>query len=179
MSLEGFNCSAVCSAVLLSLFAAAGGSALGQERVFVTDGSNAGDTLLIMDTSLTPMITPVEVGAKPTSVAIKPGGMFAYVTNALDGNVSVVNIALQSAVDSITIGTGSGPNGIAITPNGSQAYVANRLANSVSVINLTTNEVANTVPTSGNPNSVAITPNGNTVFVSKSSAKQVAQISVG
>jgi YVTN family beta-propeller protein len=105
--------------------------------------------------------------------------MFAYVTNALDGDVSVVNIALQSSVDSIITGNGSGPNGIAITPNGTQAYVANRLANSVSVINLNTNEISNTVPTAGNPNSVAITPDGATVFVSKSSSKQVAQISVG
>jgi YVTN family beta-propeller protein len=181
MRSEGFNSrfSVVCSAVLLVLTAAAGRPALGQERVFVTDGSNAGDTLLIMDTSLTPTIVPVEVGAKPTSVAIKPGGMFAYVTNALDGDVSVVNIALQSSIDSIIIGNGSGPNGIAITPNGNQAYVANRLANSVSVINLNTNEISNTVPTAGNPNSVAITPDGATVFVSKSSSKQVAQISVG
>src|SRR5512147_2633702 len=48
--------------VILIVAGLAGGRALGQERVFVTDGGNGGDTLLIMDTSLTPDITPIQVG---------------------------------------------------------------------------------------------------------------------
>jgi YVTN family beta-propeller protein len=179
MRYEGFkSCFTAARAGLLIAIsiALAGSQTLAQERVFVTDGGNAGDTLLIMDTSSMPLITPIEVGLKPSSVAVRPDGAFAYTANTLDGSVSVVDIALQSEVDTIPIGLMTGPNGIAVTPDGSEAWVANRLGNFVSVIDLSSNTIAHTIPIAGNPHSVAITPNGAFAFTTKSSLALVAQI---
>src|SRR4029453_10473194 len=154
-----------------------GGSALGQERVFVTDGG--GDTLLILDTTSMPMITPIQVGQLPSGVAVRPDGAFAYVANSFSGKVSIINTALESEMGTVpSMMTMAGPDAVAVTPNGAQAYVTNRIANSVWVINLNTNLIEHTIPLPGNPAGVAITPNGSFAFAAKSSLDVVAQINV-
>ena len=68
---------------------------------------------------------------------------FAYITNSLDNNVSVIDTALNTVVTTVTVGTD--PNGVAVNPTGAFAYVANRGSNDVSVINIATNIVIATV----------------------------------
>jgi len=169
---------AVCVTLVFLAAALIGGRASGQERVFVTDGGNTGDTLLVLDTSSLPTITPIHVGTRPTGVAVRPDGAFAYVTNTLDGTISVVNTALNAAVATVSIGSMARPRGIAVTPDGSQAYVANRSAGSVSVIDLSSNVVIHTIPVPGSPTGVAINPSGTFAFVTKAANAQVAQIDV-
>ncbi|WP_417896983.1 hypothetical protein [Bacillus toyonensis] len=50
----------------------------------------------------------------PIGVAITPNGQFAYVTNSISDNVSVINIATNTVV--ATIPVGGFPWGIAILP---------------------------------------------------------------
>ena len=83
---------------------------------------------------------------------------FAYVTNELSSDVSVINTATNTVVATVPVGLG--PIGVAITPNGAFAYVANSVSSNVSVINIATNTVVATVPVGLNPREVAITPNG-------------------
>ena len=83
---------------------------------------------------------------------------FAYVTNELSSDVSVINTATNTVVATVPVGLA--PIGVAITPNGAFAYVANFSSNDVSVINTATNTVVATVPVGLNPREVAITPNG-------------------
>src|SRR5262245_42691666 len=163
--------------VLILAVVLIGGSALAQERVFVTDG--AGNTLLIMDTTSMPMITPIEVGQLPSGVAVRPDGAFAYVANIFSGNVSIINTALESEMGTVPpTPTMAGSDAVAVTPDGTQAYVTNRIANSVWVINLNTNQIDHTISIPSNPAGIAITPNGNFAFAAKSSLQAVAQINV-
>jgi len=180
MRKPGFRSGSRAVRFTLVLVAAAlvGRRASSQERVFVTDGGNTGDTLLILDTSPMPSITPILVGIQPSGVAVRPDGAFAYVTNTFDGTVSVVDTALNAEVDTVSIGSMARPHGIAVTPDGSQAYVANRLANTVSVIDLSSNVVSSTIPVAGRPTGVAINPNGTFAFVTKAANAQVAQIDI-
>jgi YVTN family beta-propeller protein len=68
---------------------------------------------------------------------------FAYITNYLANNVSVIDTATNMVV--ATVAVGDLPGGIAVTPDGSHVYVANSLPNSVSVIDTATNTVVASV----------------------------------
>jgi len=87
----------------------------------------------------------------------------AYITNAGDGTVSVINTATDTVVATVTVGTA--PIGVAVSPDGLKVYVANSTGGSVSVINAVTNTVVATVPINDVLFGVAITPDGKTVFV--------------
>lgn len=106
-------------------------------------------------------IAEIPVGEEPRYVAITPDDSYAYVTNAISGNVSVINLA-NHTLSGNPIAVGTEPRGIAITPNGKYAYVANHTSASVSVIRLQTNEVINTVPVGGNPMAISISNDGDT-----------------
>ena len=80
------------------------------------------------------VLAPTLVGAPPAT-AMTP--LYAYVTNGMSNNVSVIDTSTNKVVTSVPVG--SGPDGIAITPDGSYAYVANSGSNNVSVINTSTN----------------------------------------
>ena len=84
----------------------------------------------------------------------------AYVTDANDGTVSVINTATNSVVGS-PITVGDVPLGVAITPNGAFAYVTNGGDDNVSVISTATNSVVGLPIAVGDyPFGVAITPDG-------------------
>jgi YVTN family beta-propeller protein len=57
---------------------------------------------------------------------------FAYITNNIDGTVSVIDTATNMVMTTLTVG--SAPEGVAVTPDGRHAYVANEGSNNVSVI---------------------------------------------
>ena len=82
---------------------------------------------------------------------------FAYVTNAGNGTVSVIDTSTNQVVGApITVDTA--PSAIAITPNGNFAYVTNNGSNSVSVIDTSTNSVVETITGLNAPFGIAITP---------------------
>ncbi|WP_371068346.1 YncE family protein, partial [Salmonella enterica] len=83
---------------------------------------------------------------------------FAYVPNALNGNVSVIDTATNTVV--ATIPVGSNPQGAAVHPSGGLVYVVNAGSNSVSVIDTASNTVMTTVPVGSNPQGAAVHPLG-------------------
>jgi len=92
---------------------------------------------------------------------------FAYVTNADDGTVSVINPTDGSIV--ATISVGFQPYGIAAAPDGTRVYVANFGSSNVSVIDTATNRVVETVRVGPSPKGIAVTPDGTKVFVANNS----------
>lgn len=101
------------------------------------------------------LLAEIDVGREPRCVALSPDDRTAYVTNAIDGTVSVVNLVAYREVKKIRVGTE--PRGCAITPNGRRLFVANHTAGTVSVINTITRRVIDTLRLGGNPTAVAIT----------------------
>ncbi len=57
---------------------------------------------------------------------------YAYVLNRNSNNVSVIDVATDQLITSITVGTT--PVAIAITPDGKVAYVVNQGSNNVSAM---------------------------------------------
>jgi len=103
---------------------------------------------------------------------------FAYVTNAGAGSVSVIDMATNAVIATVTVGLT--PEQVAITPNGAFAYVAKSDGSnpgSVSVIATATNTVVGSpIPVDVAPVGVAITPNGAFVYVSNFVSNTVSVI---
>jgi len=119
-------------------------------------------------------LAEIAVGQEPRCVAIHPTDRAAYVTNAITGTVSVIDLVLGREVQQIQVGTE--PRGCALTADGSLLYVANHTSGTVSII-VTSNPLNpvldGAVQVGGRPTAIAITDTGtgnisdNTVFVTQ------------
>ncbi len=87
---------------------------------------------------------------------------FAYITNAGDDTVSVIDTASDALVGTIPVG--SAPYGVAVHPSGTRVYVSNVGGGTVSVIDTTSNTVLTTVAAGGY--GIVVHPSGNAVYVS-------------
>jgi YVTN family beta-propeller protein len=115
----------------------------------------------------------IAVGQEPRCVAVHPDDQVAYVTNAISGTVSVVDLVL--GITRMEVPVGTEPRGCALTPDGALLYVANHTAGTVSILD-TSNPLnpitAGTVQVGRNPTAIAITNrggdvSGETVFVTE------------
>ena len=100
-------------------------------RVRNTDGTDASQ-----------LLAEVPVGQEPRFVALAPNDSRAYVTNAVDGTMSVIDLTANTPVAiGNAIDVGVEPRGIAITPNGTYAFIAGNTTGDVAVVRLSNNEV--------------------------------------
>lgn len=122
---------------------------------------------------------PTKVG--PFSIAIHPGGGYAYVVNAVTSNISVYSIdattgaltlidadgSLGGFQDSIV--TGTTPYSITIDPAGLYAYVANSGSNDISAYTINSNgslsALGAPVGAGQAPHAVAVHPGGGYAYV--------------
>ena len=101
-------------------------------------------------------IAEVAVGDEPHCVAITPDNKKAYITNAVSGNVYVIDAITYKVSKTIAVGTE--PFGCALTLDGSKLYVANLSSDNVSVIDTKTDTVSTTISGVGaKPRGIAIT----------------------
>jgi len=101
----------------------------------------------------------------------------AYVTNAFETTVSVIDTATDTVT--ATIPVCASPGGVAITPDGAFAYVTcsvSRDVNFVAVIDTKTNIVVAQVTVERNPTNVAITPDGSRAYVTNALSNSVSVI---
>ena len=116
-------------------------------------------------------IDEIPVGEEPRCIAIHPSDRAAYVTNAISGTISVVNLHQRRVVAELVVGTE--PRGCALTPDGSLLYVANHTEGAVSIIDTSSPlrpvVLADKVKVGGRPWAIAIT--GDTVFVTDAFAE--------
>jgi len=61
----------------------------------------------------------------------------AYITNTRDNTVSVIDIATNTVVDTINVGTN--PKAVSVSPDGSKVYFTNTDDHTVGIINSATN----------------------------------------
>ena len=120
------------------------------------------------------LLAEVAVGREPRFVAVAPDNSRAYVTSAIDGTLTAID--LRPAVP-VRLGTpidvGLEPRGIAISPTGRYAAIANSTLGSVALVDLATFTVVQRIITGGNPHAVSISNDGDaddsdeTVYVSR------------
>ncbi len=107
------------------------------------------------------LLAEIPVGKEPRFVAIAPNNSRAYVTNAVDGTLSTIDLTANTpAVIGTPLDVGVEPRGIAVTPNGTLAFIAGNTTGDVAVVNLSTNTVIGRVKTGGNPYAIAISNDG-------------------
>lgn len=87
-------------------------------------------------------------------------GTYAYVTNAKDQSVSVIDISTDTVVDTIPVGFF--PTDIAASPDGNYVYVPNFGQDSIYVIETATNTVEFEIntPKASKPTGIAVAPDG-------------------
>ena len=107
----------------------------------------------------------IPVGDRPRGIAISPDGNEAYVANAGDDTVSVININADPKTVVAIIEVGDEPQGVAFAPDGATAYVTNIKDNNVSVIDTATRTQTTTIAVGKSPQSIAVTPDGTTAYV--------------
>jgi DNA-binding beta-propeller fold protein YncE len=112
-------------------------------------------------TDASQLLAEVPVGKEPRFVALSPDDKRAYVTSAVDGTMSIIDLTANTPVAlGNAVHIGIEPRGIAITPNGTYAFIAENTVGEVAVVRLSTNEVVASVTTGGNPYAVAISNDG-------------------
>ena len=108
----------------------------------------------------------LSVGNDPVAVAINPTATTAYVVNATDNTLSVIDTRKNTVLANVPVGVS--PDSLAVNPAGTLVYVANATDNTVSVIDAATNLVTATVPVGSNPSGVTVNPAGTSVYVTNS-----------
>jgi YVTN family beta-propeller protein len=124
--------------------------------------SNAANRALTFDTTVFPVVTPVDLSAGrlipsvnialdvvdqpvglPFDAAFTPDGREIWIVNAASNDVSVVDLSSLRRVAHIAVG--DAPRGIVMSPDGQVVYVNNTLAGTVSVIDAAAYTVSETV----------------------------------
>ncbi len=143
---------------------------IGESRSFASPAGNAvgqNDMLLLRYSlpTLTPLVqvtTPIPVGVGPSRVVRSPDGRELFVSNASEGSVSVIDVALRREV--ARIGVGDTPDALAISPDGLRLYVGHH-GGYVSVIDIP-NRLIITRPGVGPPvRDIALTPDGKWLYL--------------
>jgi YVTN family beta-propeller protein len=99
---------------------------------------------------------------------------FVYITNQNSSTVSVIDIATNTVVDTVTVGPL--PYGVAVNPAGTRAYVGNAGSNTVSVIDTASNTVVATVTVGTTPYGIAVNPAGTRAYVANNGNANVSVI---
>jgi YVTN family beta-propeller protein len=119
-------------------------------------------------------LASIPVGEHPAHVVMDRDGKRAFVTNAEDDSVAVVDLASGRIIR--TIGTGRYPHGLRISPDGREAYVATVEEGRVSVIDTASLAEVARIEVGAAPVQVGFTPDGSRVYVSLRDENSVAII---
>lgn len=141
-------------------------SACGEEtgaKAYVTLVND--DAVAVVRTDTNEVTQTIPVGDRPRGIAVSPDGNEAYVANAGDDTVSVININADPKTVVAIIEVGDEPQGVAFAPDGATAYVTNIEDNNVSVIDTATRTQTTTIAVGKSPQSIAVTPDGTTAYV--------------
>lgn len=136
---------------------------------------SAGGELLLLDpTDLTAPPIEIAVGNHPAHVVTDSEGRRAFVTNAEDDTISVVDLAAGRVTG--TLPTGDYPHGLRPSPNGRQLLVANVQDGTVSLFDIRKLTEIARIPVGKAPVQVAFLPNGKRAYVSLRDEDAVAII---
>ena len=130
--------------------------------------------LFVVDLKANPpaVITTLNLGKKPSGMAINNAGTMTLVANRDDGTVSVLSINGKEVkvADTVTIGAaGDSVSAVAITPDGKTALAVKSNVDKVAILAIDNGKVTydkkNDLPANNFPYNVAITPNGKIALI--------------
>ena len=164
-----------------------GGNAVTKGMAVSPDGATLlvahefNNTLDVIDTASSSLLTQVPLGFDPTpvagaspyGVAVSPDGATAYVSLQGFNVVAVVGLAGSQSHLTALVPAGDHPTGIAVSPDGSQVYVADANDDTLDVLDvrnayrghpLTVQAIPGSQPASS-PNAVTVSPDGQRIYV--------------
>ena len=144
------------------------------EFAYISDGS-AG-TVTVLDLVYLRQDRVLQVGRKPTGMAVNPERNEVYAANAGSDSVSVIDTAKNEVA--ATIGVQRTPYSLDVSPDGKRAYVANSGSNTVSVIDLDKRRVIAAIATGEGPGMVRVSPDNRTLVVSNRVAGSISVYSI-
>lgn len=107
----------------------------------------------------------IAVGGTPRVVAVSPDGGQVWSTDYSSDQVSVIDTATDTVIDTIT-GI-DGPWGIVFDPDGTRAFVAEVDGTlRIAVIDVATRTITGSIALASYPTMIAITPDGSTLYAS-------------
>jgi YVTN family beta-propeller protein len=145
-------------------------------RAHVHGAASARGQLLVFDARRITdgPVARITVGFHAAHVVADAAGRRAYVTNAGDDTLSVVDLERRTVVG--TVRTGRYPHGLRMSPDGRWVHVANVRGGSVSVIDTQTLSEVARIPVGVTPVQVGHTPDGKRLYVSLRDADSVAVV---
>ena len=144
------------------------------EFAYISDGSSG--TVTVLDLVYLRQDRVLQVGRKPTGMAVNPERNEVYAANAGSDSISVID-ATRNVV-AATIGVQHTPYSLTVSPDGKRAYVANSGSNTVSVIDLDKRRVIAAVGTGEGPGVARVSPDNRTLVVSNRVAGSVSVYSI-
>jgi DNA-binding beta-propeller fold protein YncE len=108
------------------------------------------------------LVIEFAVEKEPRFVAISPDDKRAYVTTAVGGSMSVIDLTATPKPTLVgePVFVGLEPRGFALTPSGKYAFVALHTIGHIAVVDLQKLETQHFIETGGNPQAIAITNDG-------------------
>ena len=119
------------------------------------------DCVYIINTKVDGFGGIIKVGNGPRGVAVSDDGKWLFVTNLLEGSLSVVDTATRG--EKARIPVGSEP--VAVLAIGSKLYVSNQKDNTVSVIDLSIEKEMDVIRVGSKPWGMAVSPKGGFIYV--------------
>ena len=144
------------------------------EFAYISDGS-AG-TVTVLDLVYLRQDRVLQVGRKPTGMAVNPERNEVYAANAGSDSISVIDTTKNEVA--ATIGVQRTPYSLDVSPDGKRAYVANSGSNTVSVIDLDKRRVIAAIATGEGPGMVRVSPDNRTLVVSNRVAGSISVYSI-
>jgi YVTN family beta-propeller protein len=151
-----------------------------QNRAYITHQGNY-HMLSVINTETDQVIDTIDVGQPATGVAVTLDGRTVYVTHPENNLVSVIELATNSVVKTISLDS---PTGIAVNPDPkrNEAYVTNHNCHTVSIIDTRAphnSKVISTLNVGQFPEGVAVTSDGKQMYVANAGDNSVSVISLG
>jgi YVTN family beta-propeller protein len=171
-SASHISATAFTSIVVLAVACLLGSAPSLAQKAYITGGEGnltpETQTVTIIDTTTDTVLATLSGSSfsAPTSVAVKPDGSKAYVTNDGNATTSVIDGVNNTLLKTIQ---GTGNVGAAVSPDGTKVYVSgfiNTSYSGVTVIDTSSDAVIATIPITVAETWIdAISPDGSTLYV--------------
>ena len=116
--------------------------------------------------------TVVKVGRGSEGFDVSPDGREAWVANAGDGTISIIDLASKSVIDTLQVDV-PGANRLKFTPDGKRVLVS---ARGITVLDAATRSVIKRIPTGEGAGGIVLSPDGARAYASCSRSNYVAVI---
>jgi len=156
----------------------------GSGLAYVLNGRSA--DVSVIDVASNTVVNTIDVGVRPTRIALSPDGATAYI---LDGNrpgvfdddeLAVVDVATGTVEATVAVPAFSD---VAVTPDGEEALVSgvdpDTSVEVVWVIDLSSNVATDMIPVGNVAGEIAIAPNGALAYVVNRTEHTVSVIDIG